>query len=83
MTSSFKGQIPASSVLSKKARDTNVFKDLYRVSIISLEQLCDDGCTATLDKKLIRFVKGTRLVLSGKRNQMDGLWDIPLTSPVP
>ena len=28
------------------------------------------------------FFKGTYLVLPGKRNQMDGLWDIPLTDPV-
>ena len=27
--------------------------------------------------------KVSHLVVSGKINQMDGLWDIPLTAPVP
>ena len=66
----------------KKARDAHVFKYFHIASLISLGKLCGDGCTDIIDKK-IHAVKYTHLVLSGKRNQMDGLWDITLTSPVP
>ena len=50
-TYSFKGQTPAYSVLSKKARDAHVFKDLNIAYLISFGQLCDDWCTDILDKK--------------------------------
>ena len=43
MTSSFKIQIPASSVLPKKARYAHVFKDLHGAYPISLGQLYGDG----------------------------------------
>ena len=33
--------------------------------------------------KLIHFVKGTHLFLSGNINQMDGFCDIPLIAPLP
>ena len=46
--SSFKGQIPASSVLSKNIRDKNVFKDIQIESLIYLGQLCDDECNAII-----------------------------------
>ena len=45
MTSYFKGQIPASSVLSKNSRDSHVFKDLHNASLVYLGQLCHYGCT--------------------------------------
>ena len=59
-----------------------MFKYLHNESIISLGRLCGDGCTAITDKQRIHVVKVTHLVLSGKENQMDGLWDTPLTAPV-
>ena len=33
--------------------------------------------------KIIHVVKGNHLVLSGKIDQIYGLWNTPLTSPVP
>ena len=49
VTSSFKGQIPASSVISKKSLDANVFKYIHRAYMIYLLQLCDYGRTDILD----------------------------------
>ena len=60
-----------------------MFKDSHSESLISLGELCYDGCTNILDKTRIRVVKGTHLVLPGKRSKMDGLWDNPITVPVP
>ena len=81
LNSSIKDQIPESLVLPKNARDTYVFKDLQSTPLISLGKLCVDGSTFILDIYINHFFKGTYLVLPGKRNQMDGLWDIPLTDP--
>ena len=67
-----KGQINASSVLSKKARDAHVFKDTHSKSLTYLGELCEDEFTYILDKKRIRVVKVTHSFLSMKRNQMDG-----------
>ena len=50
MTSSFMGQIPVSSVLSKKERYENVFKDIHSASLISFGKLCYGGCNDILDK---------------------------------
>ena len=57
-----------------------MFKDIHSEYLISLGQLCDNVCTVIIDTKLIHVVKFTHLVLSGKRKQMDGLWEITLTS---
>ena len=50
VTSSFKGQITESSVLPKKGQYSHVLKDLHIKYLISLGQLCDDGCTDIIDK---------------------------------
>ena len=46
----FKSKISASLVLSKKARDAYVFKDIHSACFIYLGQLCNDGCTVVLYK---------------------------------
>ena len=51
VTSYLKGQITASSVLSKKVRDSHVLKDILIASLVSLGQICDYGCTDILNKK--------------------------------
>ena len=40
--------------------------------------LCDDGCTVILTDKELAAIKKNKVVLRGKRNRKDGLWDIPL-----
>ena len=40
-------------MLSTKVRYAHVFKDLHIASLISLGKLCDDGCTAIIDKNLL------------------------------
>ena len=48
-------------MIPKREKDEHVFKDLHITSLISLGQLCDDGCTDILDKKIIHIVKGNHL----------------------
>ena len=82
-TYTFKGQIPASPVLSKKAQDKNVFKYLHSAYIISLWQLWEDGCTAILNKQFINVVKGTNLVLSEKDKSNEWYVGHPFNFPSP
>ena len=84
MTSYESGILPISApALSNRAKSANIFKDLHSASLISLGQLCDDGCTAILDRKQIQVVKDQHVVLKGRRNWMDGLWDIDLIRSLP
>ena len=49
------GLLPLSPALSNKAKSTCVFEDL-KTPLLSLGQLCDDGCEIHLDsKKLVAF----------------------------
>ena len=54
-----------------------VFPSLNSESLLSIGQLCDLGCIAVFDKNKLQIFKGPNLVLSGKRNHTDGLWDVP------
>ena len=72
-----RGTLPLTSILSKKAKYTCVFDEL-KTPLLSLGQLCDDGCEIHLDSKNLIAVKNDKVVLNGKRNLQDGLWDVPI-----
>ena len=63
--------------LSKQATKTEVFPELHH-SLISLGQLCDDGCLVLLHKNKLLAAKEGKLVLTGNRNHVNKLWDIPV-----
>ena len=74
-----KGLLPLPKVLSATARSAHAFRGLTNASLISIGKLCDDGCVAVFDKLDLRIFKKNQLILTGKRNMTDGLWDIHLT----
>ena len=47
-------------------------------SLLSLGQLCDDGCDVILNKGKLYAVKNKEVILQGFRNTTDSLWDIPV-----
>ena len=55
-----------------------VLSGLKISSLVSLGQLCNDGCIIGLDSTELVVVKNSNIVLKGTRNLKDGLWDIPL-----
>ena len=79
ISSTQKGQIPLTSLLSKQARTASILPKLESSSLISLGQICDDGCTILLDDKRLTAFKADEIVLQGIRNPHDKLWDIPVT----
>ena len=79
LTSTHKGLLPIlSNEISQQAKTSTILKNLNSSSLISLGQLCDDDCKVLLTKNKIHVVKNNKIVIQGKRNTNDGLWDIPI-----
>ena len=51
--------------------------------LISIGQLCDNGCYATFDANDVRIYHDNMIVLSGKRDPRTHLWTLPLTNAKP
>ena len=51
-------------------------------SLSLIGQLCDDDCIAIFSKNDLDIFKNKQLVLQGKHNKTDGLWDVPVTPTV-
>ena len=72
------GNLPLSPHFSASATKTCVLPNLKSANLISLGQLCDDGCTIILNQDTMNVIKNNTTVLKGIRNRKDGLWDIPI-----
>ena len=71
------GFLPIKS-LSRAANKVHILPGIKNSSLLSLGQLCDDGCLVNLTKDKLLVYKNDLLVLKGFRNRNDGLWDVPL-----
>ena len=47
-------------------------------SLLSIGQLCDQGCIAMFTKNNLQIFQNNKKILHGRRNSTDGLWDVPL-----
>ena len=54
-----------------------ILPGLKSASLVSIGQLCDDHCDVYSYRHTLLEVKDKEVVLEGKRNQADRLWDIP------
>ena len=68
------GWLPCSN-LPSAAIVAYIFPGL-RMSLLSVGQLCDQGCKATFDKRTVKISFGDRTVFSGTRDSSTGLWSI-------
>ena len=82
-----KGILSLLSQLSNKAQTATSLQQLQSSSLVSLGQICDDACTIILDKNKLIAIKDNNIqckynkngiILEGRRNVIDGLWDIPV-----
>lgn len=64
------------------ATQAHVFPHLSSASLLSLGQLCNNNCKIYLDKHSMQVYKNDKIILTGKRNFRDGLWDVSLTSSI-
>jgi hypothetical protein len=70
--------IPLAKELSIKATTGHIFEDLKSGSLISIGQLCDDDCVALFSKYNVQIIKNGQVIIVGRRNSTNGLWNIPL-----
>ena len=64
--------------LSATAQHTNLYPDNKSGTLISIGQLCDDGCRAVFAQNECTIEKNNKIILRGPRNSTNGLWDIVL-----
>ena len=84
---SSQGLLPLHSTFNHKAL---VFPALKSESLLSIGQMCDEGCISIFDNKTLKIYsndskiqqflstrKQDNLVIKGFRNEQDGLYDVP------
>ena len=82
LVASHQGQLQFNDCLSDTAKTAYVLPGMTNESLISIGQLCDDDCIAIFSKNDLNIFKNKKLVLQGKRNKTDGLWDVPSTPTI-
>ena len=60
------------------AKTAMILPNLRSASLISMGQLCDDGCEILFNGQRLIVIKNEKNVLQGMRNRRDNLWDIPI-----
>ena len=70
-------------MLSKAARKARILKDLKSTNLISIGQLADNGCQTSINEHKLEIKKQGKIILTGRRNCSDGLYDIPIFSSHP
>ena len=79
--SSTRATIPLAAELSSAGQVDHIFDDLKSGSLISIGQLCNDDCIALFTKYHVDIIKHHKVIIQGKRNPTNGLWNIPLSPP--
>ena len=63
------------------ARKCHLVPDLHDLSLISIGQLCDAGCTVSLNATTMTVRFNGRVALTGTRTNTTRLWQIDLDDP--
>ena len=58
----------------------NILPHLKTVSLLSVGKLVDDGCVAQITKNCALICRNKKLLLKGKQNMEDGLYDVQFTN---
>ena len=61
--------------ISEEASEVLIFPHVKNESLLSIGQLCDDGCMVIFTKEKFFVTKHGKTLFHGKRNASDGLWD--------
>ena len=71
----YEGNLPLHPNLNIKAL---IFPKLTNESLLSIGQLCNQGCTALFNKNIMKIYKEKDIILQGERDWKDELWKINL-----
>ena len=61
----------------------HIYDSLQSGYLISIGQLCDDICAALFTKYQVKIIKNGQVIIVGRRNATNGLWNIPLAPKAP
>ena len=81
MTSTYAGHlnIPA---LPATATESHIVPEMTTHNLLSVGQLCDAGCTATVTKDKIEVVHDNKIIITGTRSPETTLWHLDLPHEV-
>jgi len=65
--------------LPQSAQEARVVPGLSNSSLFSIGQACDEGCYAIFSATHLKIIRDNKVLITGYRNAIDGLWDIPFT----
>ena len=72
------GLLPLHNSLTTVGQKALSFPNLTNESLLSVGQLCNDNCEVKFDKNTVTVLKNEKVILKGKRNIRDNLYDINL-----
>ena len=75
-----RGYLPLPSTLSPAEAINTIVTGLKSYSLFSLGQLCDNVFNVLINKQKMEAIKYKEVVIEGKWNNYDGLWDIIIIS---
>ena len=79
LTSIKEGMLPV-NVLNQTAKCAHILPLLTNAFLLSISQLCDNNYMALFNKKDMIIYKNGQIVLRGKCNFFDELWDVPFNT---
>ena len=59
--------------VSDDGKIARIFDDI-KVNLLSVGQLCDDGCTVTFMATKAHVIKNNKIIMSAPQNQFNGMW---------
>ena len=62
------------------ARRAHILPELANNSLLSIGQMCDEGCVATFTQEKVTIQKNNKIILTGDRYSSTKLWKLPLKS---
>ena len=71
ITPSHQGSLNLHNKLSQAAKVGTILPQLKSSSLLSLGQLCDDGCDVLLQRNKLYALKDKEIILEGFRNKID------------
>ena len=81
MTSTHEGHLDIPG-LPPAATLSHIVPEMTTHNLMSVGQLCDAGCTATMDKNTIQIEYDNQIVISGTRSDTTTLWHMDLPDEV-
>ena len=73
-----KGCRLALKTLPEGEREAQILQGLSHSYLISIGELCDSGCTASVNHHTMAVTKDKQVVLQGTRGVMTGLWRLTI-----